>query len=92
MLRAGRYTGRLHQVEFNMQSGETAKGRMASSTHHGDEDPECSEADADSPEEHELFETMRFMGWTPEVLEDRAFAGNKEWLARQPTGENSRSR
>jgi hypothetical protein len=58
---------------------------MAPSTHYGDEDPECSEPDEDSPEEHELFETFKFMGWTPEDMQDEAFAGRyKEWLARQP--------
>ena len=58
---------------------------MARSTHYGDEDPKWSEPAANSPEEHELFETAKFMGWTPESMRDAACAARyQEWLARQP--------
>ena len=52
--------------------------------HYGDEDPEYHDDD-DPEDQDELFESATYLGWTPDNIQDKAFAAKyKEWLARQP--------
>ena len=55
--------------------------------HYGDEDPEFKD-DTDPEYELELFETAKYLGWTPESMRDKAFAARyAEWLKTAPPEE-----
>jgi hypothetical protein len=52
-------------------------------THYGDEDPEFKDV-SDAESEEEMFETAKFLGWSPEDMRDKTFAEKyKQWLKKK---------